>query len=207
MLTIPQENYSDVVDGLQHAFGVTEIEDIRKLPSGLSSDLVFRIVVRASPYVLRIMTRINEYFDPNRIFACMTAAAAANFVLASDVEQGAYLEEYFGHAPDSYESARFFLMRQVVHMLAATVFLRLGSAGKPIDKPADLPRFPDFHRRMWAGEVDLGDNAQKIVYGLLHWEALRNNVRQTRFDEAIAIAAERNASQPATHLLLPSAPA
>jgi hypothetical protein len=66
-----------VFRGVHDAFGSTAIEDIRKITKGLSSDLVFRIVVEGSPCLLRIMTRIDERMDPGRIFACMSAAADA----------------------------------------------------------------------------------------------------------------------------------
>jgi hypothetical protein len=49
-------------------------------------------------------------------------------------------------------------MRQVVHMFAASVFLILGSGGKPIDRSEKLLSFGDFHRRIWAGEVNLADD-------------------------------------------------
>ena len=72
---IPEEKNADAVRALRETFDVTEFEDIRRMTKGLSSDLVFRIVVQGSPYLLRIMTRIDERKDPCRIFACMNAAA------------------------------------------------------------------------------------------------------------------------------------
>jgi len=66
-----------VFRGVHDAFGSTAIGDVRKITKGLSSDLVFRIVVEGSPCLLRIMTRIDERMDPGRIFACMSAAADA----------------------------------------------------------------------------------------------------------------------------------
>src|SRR5271156_5911460 len=74
---ILQEKSPAVFRGLHDAFGPTAIEDIGTVPKGLNSDLVFRIVVRGSPYLLRIMTRIDEMMDPGRIFGCMSAAAEA----------------------------------------------------------------------------------------------------------------------------------
>jgi len=97
-------------------------------------------------------------------------------------------------------------MRQVLHMLAAAVFLSLGSAGKPIRQRENPPSFRHFHERIWAGEIDLADNDLKIVYGMVHWEQLLQNVRQPRFDEALRIVAERNKKHEAVRLLLPSAP-
>jgi len=144
----------------------------------------------------------DRYFD---------LAIAANFVVTSDADEWTYLEQYFGQRPDEYQRARFFLMRQVLHTLAAAVFLLLGSlpgsGGKPISQSDNLPSFREFHRRIWAGEVDLADNDLKIVYGMVHWNQLVENMRGSRFEEALGIVSERNKSQEAVRLLLPSAPA
>ena len=80
-LMIPQEKSAAVWRGLDEAFGTRSVEDIRRMTRGLSSDLVLRIVVRGSPYLLRIMTRMDERNDPARVspFACMKAAAEAEF--------------------------------------------------------------------------------------------------------------------------------
>jgi aminoglycoside phosphotransferase (APT) family kinase protein len=139
----------------------------------------------------------DRYFD---------LAVVANFVVTNDGDEWTYLEQYFGQRPDEYQRARFFLMRQVVHMFYAAVFLLLGSAGKPISRAENLPSFGDFHRRIWAGEVSLADNDLKILYGMVHWEQLVQNMRRTRFDEALGTVSERNASQDGVRLLLPSAP-
>ena len=340
---IPQEKSAAVHRGLHEAFGAKALEDIRKMTKGLSSDLIFRIVVRGSPYLLRIMTRIDERMDPGRIFACMSAAAeaglaprvrysnaedgisitdfveavpfpatqalaqlpgmlqrlhalppfpkafnyvtahngfiwrfrkagllpkgeieeiftryeqvcaayprldsdmvschsdlkpenilfdgqrvwlvdwqaafvndryfdlavAANFVVTNNADEWTYLEQYFGRPPDEYQRARFFLMRQVVHMFAAAVFLLLGSAGKPISQTENLVSFKDFHRRIWGGDVNLADNDLKILYGMVHWEQLLQNMRRTRFDEALGIVSERNTSQEGVRRLLPCSP-
>ncbi|MDR3703856.1 MAG: phosphotransferase [Candidatus Sulfopaludibacter sp.] len=340
---IPPEKSDAVFRGLREAFGTTTIEDIRRLAKGLSSDLVFRIVVRGTPFLLRINTRMDERNDPVRVFTCMKAAAeaglaprvlysktedgiaiidfieavdfpsrqalvllprtlrklhalppfpkafnyvtahnffiwklrtadllphgeteqvfrryeqicaayprldadlvschmdlkpenilfdgcriwlvdwmaaslndryfdlaiVANFVVTSDADERTYLEEYLGPPPDEYQRARFFLMCPVVHMFAAAVFLLLGSAGKPIRQSENPPSFRDFHERIWAGEIDLADNDLKIVYAMVHWDRLLQNVRQPRFDEALRIVSERNTSQEGVRLLLPSAP-
>jgi len=55
-----------------------------------------------------------------------------------------------------------------------------------------VPEFRGYHRRMWAGEVDLADNV-KIVYGRVHWERLLQNVRRARYNEALRIVSDRNA--------------
>ncbi|MEO5923048.1 MAG: phosphotransferase [Bryobacteraceae bacterium] len=340
---VPEEKRAAVFQGLREAFGTTVIDDTRAITKGLSTDLVFRIVVRGSPFLLKIVTRMNEFADPARTFKCMKAAAgagiaprvwyanaedgvsiidfvdekpfpatqaliqlprilsklhalpafpktfnyvtahngfiwrfrgaglapraeidevfsryeqvcavyprldrdlvpchmdlkpenilfdgqrvwlvdwmaafmndryfdlavAANFLAASDEDESTYLKQYFGQQPDRYQLARFFLMRQVVHMFYATVFLMLGSAGKPIDRSDTLPSFRDFHQRIWAGEFNLADDELKIVYGNVHWEQLVRNTRQTDFDEALDIVSGPNMAMEDVQLLLPSAP-
>ncbi len=137
----------------------------------------------------------DRYFD---------LAIVANFVVTNDGDERIYLEEYFGRPPNEYQLARFFLMRQVLHMLSAAVFLLIGSEGKPIRRLENRPSFRDFHERIWAGEIELADNDLKVVYGMVHWEQLLQNVRQPRFDEALRIVSERNKSQEGVRLLLPS---
>ena len=74
---IPEAKTAVVGRALQEAFGVNKFEDIRMLTAGLSTALVFRIVVRGCPYLLRIITRSDAMNDPTRQFACMKSAAAA----------------------------------------------------------------------------------------------------------------------------------
>lgn len=65
-----------VTRALYAAFGVNEYEDIRLLTGGLSTALVFKIVVRKNPYLLKIM-RTEVISDPAHEFACMQTAAEA----------------------------------------------------------------------------------------------------------------------------------
>jgi aminoglycoside phosphotransferase (APT) family kinase protein len=71
---IPQDKTEAVTRALHDAFGVSAFEEIRKLPGGLTSALVFRIVVRGSPFLLRIIMRTD---DPACHFICMRTAAEA----------------------------------------------------------------------------------------------------------------------------------
>lgn len=326
---ISDEKSAAVCRGLQEAFGTDTTEDMRQITRGLSSDLVFRIVVKGSPYLLRIMTRINEQMDPRRIYACMSAASdggitprvhytnaddgisitdfvetaplsslqalqlvpltlrtlhalppfpkefnyvtahkafigrfrtssllpqreidevfahydqlcaiyprleedmvsshmdlkpdnilfdgnriwlvdwqagflndryfdlavAANCLVSTDADESAYLERYFDRSPDEYQQARFFLMRQFLHLFSASVFLILGSAGSPIERVDELPSFEEFYRSVWHGDVNFADKGQQIVCGLLHWNRLLNNLRQPRFGEALRVVSLRH---------------
>jgi hypothetical protein len=120
-------------------------------------------------------------------------AIIANFVLHDKADEDAYLGEYFGKPPNAYQKARLFLKRQILHMQYAAIFLLLGSSGKPLDLSGSPPLFQDFHKRMWMGEIDLADNANKVLYGRVHWARLLRDTRDERFDKSLRIVAERHA--------------
>ncbi|HTS77726.1 MAG TPA: phosphotransferase [Bryobacteraceae bacterium] len=118
-------------------------------------------------------------------------AVAANMLVSNEAEERIYLHEYFGTAPDSYQSARFHLMRQLAHIFYAMVFLSLGSAAKPIDWSEPVPASADFQRRFWAREAGLADDHSKALYGRVHWEQLRGN---PEIEEALRAVAKRKAN-------------
>jgi aminoglycoside phosphotransferase (APT) family kinase protein len=331
---IPEAKKDAVACALWEAFGVTEFADIRMLTAGLTSTLVFRIVVRGAPYVLRIMMNTNAAAgpgqgDPTHQFACMREAAeagiaprvlyastddgisitdfvekrpflriealarlpftlrklhalppfpgpevahyfdavdgfvrkfraagilpdsgtaelfqlyaqvanvyprhdsdwvschndlkpenilfdehrvwlvdweaaflndryadlavVANFVITDDAEEEGYLRAYFGEASSEYRLARFYLMRQIVHMFYAAVFMLLGSAGKPIHLDAKAPDFRDFHDRIWAGEISLATAQAKLQYARVHMNQFLQNGRGSRFQDALRIVSK-----------------
>src|ERR1035438_9652797 len=78
-------------------------------------------------------------------------AVVANMLVANETEEQTYLEEYFGAPPDSYQTSRFYLMRQLAHMFYTLAFLSLGLDGKPIDWSEPVPAYSDFQRRFSTG--------------------------------------------------------
>ncbi len=95
---IPQEKRAAVTRGLREGFGVSEFEDIRMIKD-LASSMVFRIVVRGSPFLLKISLRTS---DPARHYACMKTAAEAGLaprVWYSSVEDRVSIEDYVETAP------------------------------------------------------------------------------------------------------------
>jgi aminoglycoside phosphotransferase (APT) family kinase protein len=324
---IPEAKTAVVGRALQEAFGVNEFEDIRMLSAGLSTALVFRIVVRGCPYLLRIITRTDAMNDPTHQFACMKSAAAAglaprvwhtstenrisitdfvearrfpktealallpltlrtlhalppfpkmiiyrdyfealdgyiqkfraanimpaseteelfqlyarvqsvyprqdgemvsshndlkpenilfdgtrvwlvdweaaflndpytdlavtaNFVVTNDADEEIYLRTYFGEAVSEYRLARFYLMRQALHMFYAMIFLLLGSSGKLIEPNAEAPDFRDFHDGIWASEISLASTETKLQYGRVHMNQVLRNMRTVRFQDALRI--------------------
>ncbi len=121
-------------------------------------------------------------------------AVVANMLVSNEAEEQSYLQEYFAAAPTPYQAARFHLMRQLAHMFYALAFLNLGSAGRPVDWSEPVPAYSDFQQRFWAREVDLSDSHSKTVFGRIHWEQVRHNLRQPRFDEALTFVANERAA-------------
>jgi hypothetical protein len=136
---IPQEKNEAVSRGLSVAFGpASSIDDIRGMTRGLSSDLVLRIVVRGSPYVLRIMTRVDEPNDPFRVFACMKAAAEAGLapaILYSNEAEGIAITDWI-------EAVPFPVTQALVHLPAT---LRRLHALRPFPKTFNYLTAHRFH--------------------------------------------------------------
>jgi len=96
---IPQEKRAAVARGLNEAFGVAEFEEIRNLTERPGSNQAFRIIVRGSPYLLRINTRAG---DMPRHFSCMQAAADAGLaprVLYGSVEDRISITDFVEAVP------------------------------------------------------------------------------------------------------------
>ena len=121
-------------------------------------------------------------------------AVVANMLVANEAEEQIYLQEYFGAPPDSHQAARFYLMKQLAHMFYVMAFLSMVSEGKTVDWSEPVPAYRDFQQRFWAREVGLADNHSKTVYGRVHWEQLRHNLRQPGLDEALRSVSNRNAA-------------
>jgi len=117
-------------------------------------------------------------------------AVVANLIVANETEECAYLTAYFGAAPDAYQRARFFLMRQLTHIFYAMAFLYLGSLGGPVDWGEAVPSFGEYQRRFWAGEVRQEDGRSKVLYGRVHLNQVFENAWSGRFGEALRIVGE-----------------
>jgi hypothetical protein len=125
----------------------------------------------------------DRYFD---------LAVVANLVVTNEAGEWEYLLAYFGQAPDEYQRARFFLMRQLVHIFYAMAFLYLGASEKQAALTESLPGFGEFRRRFWNGEVRLEDNPTKVLYGRIHLKQVLQNTQKERFGDALRIVAERS---------------
>ncbi len=200
-------NKGPVLDGFLEKFRAANI-----LPKAESDQFFARYAEMAAVYPYddaEMVASHNDLFKPDNILfdgqqiwlvdweaaflndRYADLAAVANQVITNDEEETAYLEEYFGAAPDPYQRARFHLMQQLSHLFYTMAFLWVGSPGKTIDWSSSVPEFRDYHRRIWAGEINLADPDVKIVHGRVHWERLLQNVREARYQEALRIVLSR----------------
>ena len=116
---IPVEKKICVEKALQATFGVKEFEEIAELTAGLSSALVFKIVVRGNAYLLRIITRTDALSDPTSQYSCMQMAADAGIaprVLYTNIEDRVSITDFI-HAQSfpiaEANSKMAFLLRQL----------------------------------------------------------------------------------------------
>lgn len=74
-IMIPENKELAVKKALLTAFDADAFEDIQQLTKGLSSALVFKIIVGGKPYLLRVVTRTDALGDPTFYYGCMKVAA------------------------------------------------------------------------------------------------------------------------------------
>jgi hypothetical protein len=106
---IPEGKLDSIKKALKSAFGITTYNDIRKLTTGLSNALVFRIVVQDKPYLLKI-ARTDVLSDPTLYYySCMKSAADAGIapkVWYAGVEDGISITDYVEIKPFPLSEAK-----------------------------------------------------------------------------------------------------
>jgi hypothetical protein len=113
----------------------------------------------------------------------------SNFVVTNEADDVEFLNQYFGRNVTEYELARFYLMRQIMHISYFTVFMVIvAGTGKQIDINTIAKHdFRNFHNLMWAGEINLSFTEPRLEYALVHMEQLCQNLRTRRFEDSLRI--------------------
>lgn len=99
---IPEKKQPAVDRALHAAFGTTTIDHIRAVTGGLSGALIYRLVVRGTPYLLRVITREAEWQSPKNEFASMQKAADAGIaprIWYSSVEDRLLISDFIEAQP------------------------------------------------------------------------------------------------------------
>jgi aminoglycoside phosphotransferase (APT) family kinase protein len=194
--------YVDWVAGLVQRLGAAKL-----LPAELTAEL-FRQqaeVLRVYPHDAADFVAChndlkpqNMVFDGTRLWLIDWEAAflndrhadlamTANFFVPDDAAEAAYLAAYFGAPVDDERRARFFLIRQTMHLAYAAFLLPLAAkAGATITPDLDAPDFHEFHRRLVANEIEMKTAGERVQYAKVHLNAALRNLRSPRFAESLA---------------------
>jgi len=121
----------------------------------------------------------DRYFD---------LAIVANFVVMNEDDEKEYLKGYFGENVNEYHLARFFLMRQLLHISYFAAFMLFGGApGSQVELTLPKPDFREFNDGVWAGEISLANFGERQQYAWAHLARLKENLQQRRFHDSLAI--------------------
>ena len=118
-------------------------------------------------------------------------AVVANFVVTNDAEEESYLHTYFGEAASDYRRARFYLMRQLLHMFYPAALILFGLKGKAVQSKEKVPDFRDFHTRIWKGELSLATDEAKLQYARVHMKQNLADIGTARFQDALRLISGR----------------
>ncbi len=195
-------HYLDTMDGL-----VRRVQAASLLPPSVADELFrgYAAVVRVYPrHDADLVASHNDLkpqnivFDGERLWLVDWEAAflndpyvdlaiAANFFVTDEGQEEAYLRAYFGEPAGEDRRARFYLMRQAMHVFY-TAFLTLMAAASGLPIVSDMPA-PDvraFHQRLISGEVALVTPEERLQYAKVHLTEALRNMRTPRFKDAVA---------------------
>lgn len=196
-------NYLDAVAGF-----IKKFRDAKILPEEMTDELFNQYAKITSIYPRNSSDLVachndlkpeNILFDGDKVWLVdweaaflndryMDLAIVANFVVTNADDEKDYLKTYFGENVNEYHHARFFLMRQVLHMSYFTYFMLIVSgAGCKIDLDSSKPDFREFNNDMWAGKIDLADNYARQQYAWVHMQQLQHNFKLKRFEDSLHI--------------------
>jgi len=119
-------------------------------------------------------------------------AIAANFLVKTDQDEQVYLETYFGGVVTEYQHARFFLMRQLLHLFYFITFILFGKKPEDADLKRPIPLFFAYHDGIRNGDITFADMNPRMQYALVHMEQFRQNAKLKWFEEALEIVGKGN---------------
>jgi thiamine kinase-like enzyme len=122
---IPENKKSAVTLALQTAFGVSEYDEITELTQGLSTALIFRIMVNGRPYLLRIITRTDSISDPSHHNDSMKTAADAGLapqIRYMNLEDRIYITDFINAKPFPLDEARILMPALLRRLHALPLF-------------------------------------------------------------------------------------
>lgn len=115
-------------------------------------------------------------------------AIIGNFLVSTREDEEAFLSAYFDRLPTEDETARFYVMRAILHFFYFTFLIALDNGENPIDV-ATLRRhdFNRFHKEMWGGGTELKDAQIKREYAMIHFERFMTVTDERRMQESLQL--------------------
>lgn len=119
---IPENKQAAVSKSLQKTFNVRSFDSIEQLTKGLSTALIFKIVVNGTPYLLRVITRTDAIADPTHYYSNMERASENGIgpaVYYMDTDDRISITAFIHEQPFSMAEARKILpgMLRKLHQL------------------------------------------------------------------------------------------
>lgn len=116
-------------------------------------------------------------------------AIVANFFIEDEAAEADFLNACLGEPADEYKRARFYLMRQMLHMFYAALFMALvARTGMTIDPDMSTALdFRTFHQHLIADEINTLQPDAQVQYAKLHLNEALKNMRTQRFADALAL--------------------
>jgi len=114
-------------------------------------------------------------------------SVVANFVATESGDDAKLLESYFDRTPSNYELARFYLMRQMLHVSYFTFLMPMAHNEVPPISNKPKESFREYHDLLWQGKINIGEAINKIHYAWIHLEQVKQNIKLPQFEESLKI--------------------
>ncbi|MBV7529689.1 phosphotransferase [Chitinophaga sp. sic0106] len=113
-------------------------------------------------------------------------AGVANFFIHSPEQETAFLKTYFGEV-STYQSARFYVMRQISRMIYSLMMLQLAAGNKPgtVDQEMEGIFLQDVGPLIGSGKLSLATHEGQLMYGKALMNEAVAQMRSGRFEEAL----------------------
>ncbi|HEY8930269.1 MAG TPA: phosphotransferase [Mucilaginibacter sp.] len=196
-------NYLDTMEGFIQKFQAAKLMPVHLMSEMLGAYTRIKAVYPRSDSDMvachNDLKPENTLYDGERVWLVdweaaflndryLDLAIAANFAVRSEADETDYLKTYFGEDATAYRRARFFLMRQILHLFYFVVFVLMSKGAEGlIDFEKPVPLFRDFNDDIWAGKISLHDMDARLQYALVHRQQFLENIKLKRFEEALRV--------------------
>jgi len=125
-------------------------------------------------------------------------AISANFFVRNEQQENTLLSTYFGDSLNPYNSARFFIMRQITRLIYAILMFKLASSSAPIgaidDPDLQTANMRKIGEQLGAGTLSLSSYRGQLLYGKALLNEALTDMRSPRFVPSVKLLADATAT-------------